>query len=68
MDIIGRYSASMSGFSHSMSSVPSLKKRNDVVDQWKREGICDDVSEKGVAFLRFFDLIHIFCMPHNPHL
>jgi len=61
VDMIGGYSASMSEFSHSMSWVASLKKTNDVVDQWKREGICDDVSEKfkGVAFLRFFDLIHI---------
>jgi len=47
--------------------VPSLEKKNDIVDQWKREGISDDVSEKEVAFLSFFDLIHVYCMPHNPH-
>jgi len=46
--------------------VPSLKKKNDVV-RLLREGIYDDVSEKEVVFLGFFDLIHVFYMSYNIH-
>ncbi len=46
--------------------MPSLKKKNDVV-RLLREGIYDDVSEKEVVFLGFFDLIHVFYMSYNIH-
>ena len=44
--------------------MPSLKKKNDVV-RLLREGIYDDVSEKEVVFLGFFDLIHVCYMSYN---
>ncbi len=68
MSITSRYSASISGFSHLMSRVPSLKKKNDVVGLLRREGIYDDVSEKEVIFLGIFDLIHVCYMPYNIHV
>ena len=67
MNITGRYSASMSGFSHFVSLVPSLKKKNVVVGWLRREGINNDVSEKEVDFLRFFDLICVCCMSYDLH-
>ncbi len=45
--------------------MPSLKKKNDVVGLLRREGIYDDVSEKEVIFLGFFDLIHVCYMSYN---
>jgi len=50
-----------------MSWVPSLKKKNDIVVLLRRKGIYDDVSEKEVIFLGFFDLIHVCYMSYNIH-
>jgi hypothetical protein len=47
--------------------VPSLKKKNQKVNQLRREGIYDDVSEEEVAFLGLFDLIHVCCMSYDLH-
>ncbi len=45
----------------------SLKKKNVVVGLMRREGINNDVSEKEVVFLRFFDLICVCCMSYDLH-
>ena len=63
----GRYSASMSEFSHFMSWVYRIKKNNDVLAQLREEGICDDVNENEVTFLGFFDLIHVYYMSYYLH-
>jgi hypothetical protein len=68
VNVIGRYSVGMSGFSHFMSWVPILTKQNDVVDLLRREGISDNVSEQEVDFLGFFDLIHVCYMSHDLHV
>ncbi len=47
--------------------MPGLKKKKDVIDLLRREGIYDDVSEEEVKSLRFFDLIHVCCMYPNFH-
>ncbi len=46
---------------------PALRKKNDVIDLLRREGIYDDISEEEVKSLRFFDLIFFCCMYYNPH-
>ena len=45
----------------------NLNKKNDVVDLLRREGIYDNVSQKEVDFLGFFDLIHVYYMYYNLH-
>ena len=50
MNVTDRYSTGMSEYSHFMGSVLNLKKKNDIVDLLRREGIYDNVSQKEVVF------------------